>query len=130
MRASCSAFLAAALAALAPAAASATEASTTRIETRPFYGATVTLESGVRVFRPLPPHGKVIINPGGKTPVSLGFEENRYISHNYNYNSEPAFEAPFVDGGFGAGFIDDGHRRRHRPFRHRGGFNFRPGGKH
>ena len=31
------------------------EAVTTRIETRPFYGATVTLEEGVRVFRPLPP---------------------------------------------------------------------------
>ena len=37
--------------------------STTRIETRPFYGATVTVEEGVRVFRPLPPHDRVIINP-------------------------------------------------------------------
>lgn len=52
--------------------------STTRIESRPFYGATVTLEEGVRVFRPLPPHDRVIINPNN-TPLSLGFSE----SHNY-----------------------------------------------
>ena len=34
---------------------------TTRIEPRPFYGATVTIEAGVRVFRALPPHDRVII---------------------------------------------------------------------
>ena len=45
--------------------------STTRIEPRPFYGATVTLEEGVRVFRPLPPHDRVIINPGNATPLYL-----------------------------------------------------------
>ena len=48
---------------------------TDRIETRPFYGATVTIESGVRVFRPLPPHDRVIINPGGKTPLYIGIGE-------------------------------------------------------
>lgn len=36
---------------------------TTRIEPRPFYGATVTYENGVRVWRPLPPHSQVIIDP-------------------------------------------------------------------
>ncbi len=66
-------------------AAFAQSATTTRVETRPFYGATVTLEEGVRVFRPLPPHTKVVINPGGKTPMSLSFEENRTISHNYDH---------------------------------------------
>ena len=60
---------------------------TTRIETRPFYGATVTLEEGVRVFRPLPRHDRVIINPGGKTPLSLGFGE----SCNYSYNHYTAW---------------------------------------
>jgi hypothetical protein len=45
---------------------------TTRIEPRPFYGATVTIEEGVRVFRPLPPHDRVIINPGNATPIHLG----------------------------------------------------------
>jgi hypothetical protein len=44
-------------------AAARAEARTVRIEPRPFYGATVTLEEGVRVFRPLPPHERVIINP-------------------------------------------------------------------
>ena len=44
--------------------------STTRIEPRPFYGATVTIEAGVRVFRPLPPHDRVIINPGNATPLT------------------------------------------------------------
>jgi|GEM_PF-3616587 len=44
---------------------------TTRIEPRPFYGATVTIEEGVRVFRPLPPHDRVIINPGNATPVTI-----------------------------------------------------------
>jgi hypothetical protein len=104
---------------LLPSSASASDATTTRIETRPFYGATVTLEAGVRVFRPLPPHSKVIINPNGKTPVNLGFEENRWISHNnnynYNYNYERAIES---DGAVGGGFFVDGHKRQrphHRP---------------
>jgi hypothetical protein len=44
---------------------------TTRIEPRPFYGATVTLEEGVRVFRPLPPHDRIIINPGNATPLTI-----------------------------------------------------------
>jgi hypothetical protein len=57
-------------------AAAANAQSTTRIETRPFYGATVTLEEGVRVFRPLPRHDRVIINPNGQAPVSLQFRES------------------------------------------------------
>jgi hypothetical protein len=34
--------------------------STTRIETRPLYGATVTVEEGVRVFRPLRSQDRVV----------------------------------------------------------------------
>jgi hypothetical protein len=67
--------------------ASATAAnaqSTTRIETRPFYGATVTLEEGVRVFRPLPRHDRVIINPNGQAPVSLQFRESHENSINHS----------------------------------------------
>jgi hypothetical protein len=62
--------------------------STTRIETRPFYGATVTIEEGVRVFRPLPPHDRIIINPDGKTPLSLAFQQtdNPIYTRNYIYN--------------------------------------------
>ena len=72
--------------------------STTRIETRPFYGATVTLESGVRVFRPLPPERQVIINPEGKTPLSLGFNETniyeRRVIKSYNYTEGGQGSAP------------------------------------
>ena len=119
MRALCvSLLMAAASAAAMPALAS--EATTTRIETRPFYGATVTIEAGVRVFRPLPPHGKVIINPNGKTPVHLGFEENTWTSHNYNHNYDYGRAAP-VDGAYpAAGFVGDGFRGHRRPHHHHG----------
>jgi hypothetical protein len=53
----------------------ASESSTTRIEPRSFYGATVTIEEGVRVFRPLPPHKQVVINPDNRAAVSLGINE-------------------------------------------------------
>lgn len=84
------------------------ESYTTRIETRPFYGATVTLEEGVRVFRPLPPDRHVIINPGAQTPLSLN-ETNVYehrVIHNYNYD-QPSDRAPVIVGrravGWGTG---------------------------
>jgi hypothetical protein len=60
--------------------------STTRIESRPFYGATVTIESGVRVFRPLPPHDRVIINPNNATPLTLNIGDpfyRRYYNDGY-----------------------------------------------
>ena len=50
----------------------AEEARTTRIETRPYYGAVVTIENGVRVYRPVPPTTHLIINPDGITPLTLG----------------------------------------------------------
>ena len=113
-----------AVAVLLPVSAQATEATTTRIETRPFYGATVTLEAGVRVVRPLPPHSKVIINPGGKTPVNLGFEENRWVSHNNNYNYNYNYERSLgADDDQIGGFVADGFKRR-RPH-HRGRPAFR-----
>lgn len=62
------------------------EAHTTRIEPRPFYGATVTIEEGVRVFRPMPPTKHVIVNPDGATPLSLGFNETTVNERSYNYN--------------------------------------------
>ncbi len=75
-------------AAALPAAA---DSYTTRIEPRPFYGATVTLEEGVRVFRPLPPTRHVIINPQGRTPLSLHQSDVRVIEertiNNNNYGS-------------------------------------------
>jgi hypothetical protein len=60
--------------------------STTRVEPRPFYGATVTMEAGVRVFRPLPPHDRVIINPNNATPLTL------------NIGDVPVYPRTYVDG--------------------------------
>jgi hypothetical protein len=59
------------------------ESYTTRIEPRPFYGATVTIEAGVRVFRPLPPHDRVIINPNNATPLQLNLGDPGYRGY-YN----------------------------------------------
>jgi hypothetical protein len=57
-------------------AALAQDAGLTRIETRPFYGATVTIEEGVRVFRPLPPTSHMIINPS-RSPLNLSINYER-----------------------------------------------------
>src|SRR5215510_10953778 len=84
--------------AVAPAAFA--ESSTTRIETRPFYGATVTLEEGVRVFRPLPPTKNMIINPEGRTPLNLTIEdvrvtEERNINH-FHHQGLPRDQGRFI----------------------------------
>lgn len=115
--------------ALALPSAALAEATTTRIETHAYYGATVTLEQGVRVFRPLPPHSKVIINPGGLTPIHLGVEESRSTSHNHYYDnragsSHPgAGSHPGVYGGYPAPVHGHGPHygvRRYAP-KHDGG---------
>ena len=115
---------AALLLAALPAAATASDAYTTRIEPRPFYGAAVTIEAGVRVFRPLPTVRHVIVNPGGRTPLSLGYTDVRTVEHNYNYNyGEPA---QVIDGAPAEGlvggvpFFPRHFRHGHRPH-HRGG---------
>lgn len=61
------------------AAAPAMAQTLTRIETKPFYGAVVTIEEGVRVFRPLPPTGNMIINPDGRTPLNISINEVREV---------------------------------------------------
>lgn len=77
--------LVAASALIAP-VASAQQSHTTRIEPRAYYGAVVTKEAGVRVFRPLPPDRHVIINPGGKTPLALGVGETNVYDYPGFYN--------------------------------------------
>lgn len=125
----------AALAFLTLGVTSASAQYTTRIEPRPFYGATVTLEEGVRVIRPLPPERHVIINPDNATPLTLGFNEthvyeNRVI-RNYNYNSGRAsvdtsrqrfgYSVPgFYAGPSGLGRYG-GHHAVPRGHGHRGG---------
>ena len=50
------------------------DARTTRLETAPVNGgARITIEEGVRVFRPLPSEQHVIVNPEGRTPLSLDY---------------------------------------------------------
>lgn len=56
---------------LASSAASANDARTTRVIQDHVYGATVTVEEGVRVFRPLPPDRNVIVNPEGDTEIEI-----------------------------------------------------------
>jgi protein-L-isoaspartate O-methyltransferase len=68
-------------------AAAAAQAVTTRIETRPYYGATITIEQGVRVWRPLPPHDRVIINPGAKASVNFDIK-SRDRSSNGHHNGD------------------------------------------
>jgi hypothetical protein len=85
----------------------------------------VTLEEGVRVFRPLPRHDRVIINPNG-TPLQLGFYEMNSYSSNYNNNSyyPGAGAYPFYGGNYGYA-LPLGRRHRfhhhHRPGPRRGG---------
>jgi hypothetical protein len=69
---------AAAIAAFGPGSAQAYDGGLVRIEPRPYYGAVVTMEQGVRVYRPLPTQNLMIINPN-RTPVSLSF--SRTIEH-------------------------------------------------
>lgn len=90
--------------AAAGAAHAQSTSSTVRIEPRPYYGASVTLEQNVRVWRPLPPVKQVIVNPGGRTPLNLSYAEvnETSTSRNYFYNEgAPSGEAPIVAPGYG-----------------------------
>ncbi len=128
------AFLLAAAPVVIMAAAGSTSAQsyTTRIEPRPFYGATVTLEEGVRVIRPLPPERHVIINPDGSTPLSLGFNETRVYENrtirNYNYSDGPRYVGRSGYGGggvFAPGYGSGAKMMDHAP---RGGVSAGPAG--
>jgi hypothetical protein len=72
---------------LAPAAL-AEAPHTTRIETRPYYGAVVTIEHGVRVYRPVPPTQHLIVNPDGTTPLQLNIGGGGSINSNARINTE------------------------------------------
>lgn len=106
------------------AVSTASAAGTTRIETRPFYGAVVTIEEGVRVFRPLPQTERVIVNPGGKTPLSLGFNETYVTERNYNYNYNEVSERDdggYSNGGYYGGYYGGYGRQFGRGGRHQKG---------
>ena len=65
---------------LIAAAAQARDGHTTRVVRGDVYGATVTVEEGVRVFRPLPSDRHVIVKPEGSDEVEIEIRE-------YNVNS-------------------------------------------
>lgn len=95
--------------------AMADDARTTRIEPRDFYGATVSIEAGVRVFRPLPRTTHVIVNPNG-TPLKLSFKEARHIhQHNHTHSGATGQAAPThghaAAGGFPVGVKRHARRR-------------------
>jgi len=97
---------------------------TTRIETNPVYGATVTIEKGVRVYRPLPPHDRIIINPGGTTPLSIGIVDGGTYGPSANAVSDGG--GRYLGGNTdGVGAFWPGVNRRHGRHGGRGG---RPGG--
>jgi hypothetical protein len=62
---------------LAASVAAKAESGTVRILHDEPYGAIVTKEAGVLVFRGLPPTRRVIVNPDGKTPLKLNQTEVR-----------------------------------------------------
>ena len=64
----------------------AQDGSLVRVEPRPYYGATITIEEGVRVFRPLPKTKTMIINPGQKTPLHINVDGHSDVSQNVTHN--------------------------------------------
>lgn len=97
--------------------------SLTRIEPHGFYGATISIEEGVRVFRALPPTSHMIINPGGKTPVNITLMDGGgQQAAGPVGGDEPAPPPYFANGGgqvvggfyggYGRGFFN-GKRFRH-----------------
>ena len=120
---------AAVAATIATAGSAFAQASTIRIEPRPYYGATITLEQGVRVWRSLPPTKYVIINPNNRTPLNLNlaeYNENR-ASENRSYDNTGAAAPGTADDGsyyggryVGGRFNRRDHRRHHHGHRGRG----------
>lgn len=107
------------------AAASAEGAQTVRIEPRPYYGAVVTVEQGVRVWRPLPPTRHMIINPTN-APVSVNITDVREkVEYSGPVGAAAAASASASGGGFAgapAYYYGRPHRNPgrpgHRPPRH------------
>ena len=100
-------------------AAAAGDSKTVRVAPVAHYGAIVSQESGVRIFRPLPPTTHMIVNPN-KTPLHLTFKDvtkNIYRSTPIYDEDGSAYSGRYLLGSF-AGF---GSHRRHRARMHRRG---------
>jgi hypothetical protein len=108
----------------------ANAASLTRIETGPVYGAaTVTVEHGVQVYRPLPPLRHMIVNPDGRTPLNLTIEDRNIVVRHYYYgvaSEDTGGSADRFVGGYSLGWGYPGVRHGKRGHRH--ARRSRPGG--
>lgn len=86
------------------------QSATVRIEPRAVYGATVTIEEGVRVFRPIPADKYVIVNPNG-TPVNLGLNQTNVTETRRSYSTSNStnrfYGNPWYNGGWGGGGFRD-----------------------
>src|SRR5262245_58810905 len=110
-----------------PLAAASAESFTTRIEPRPYYGSVVTVEQGVRVWRPIPPPRHMIINPTG-SPVSLNLTDVRETSTHNGVPIAVQGAAPIVEGPgrysgpyyYPRGFGHHHHRHRNNGLAHPG----------
>lgn len=93
--------------------AAAKEAKTIRIEPRAWQGATISLEAGVRVYRPLPRTTHVIVNPN-KTPVNLTIKDvNKRITNTNIFRSDGGISGGSVFGlPFNSSFGNSNFRRR------------------
>jgi hypothetical protein len=116
------------VAVLPPAAALAADnAKTIRIEPRAFYGATVSVEAGVRVFRPIPATSHMIINPN-KTPLNLSIKDvTKRVHKTVNHYGHGGAETSNYSsaGGF---YLPPRKRMRKRRGKRRGGYIHRRGG--
>ncbi len=73
--------------------------STTRVEKRAVYGATVTEEQGVWVFRPIPPTRNMVIAPADGPAVNLSLNQTEKDVRYYGGNGYRA-------GGVAPGYRD------------------------
>ena len=99
-------------------------ATMTRIETRPYYGAVVTIEQGVRVWRALPPHDRIIIVPEGSGKVSVNIDAGRtaHAPAPNHFNNTLNINPDFHDRGVGIplGYGAKRYNRHHGPHHGRG----------
>jgi hypothetical protein len=70
-------------------------ASTTRVERRAVYGATVTEEQGVWVFRPIPPTRHMVIAPSDGPPVNLSLNQTEKDVRHYGGDAFRGSAAPY-----------------------------------
>ena len=75
-----------------------------RVEPRPYYGAVVTVEHGVRVYRPLPRQEMMVISPDPRTPVTINYTKS-IDNRSYEAPSSPPVDGGlrYGDGGYGYG---------------------------